>query len=446
MANLKVGARSSIYGGSDADTMSTIDAILKLDYIMDSIVDTVNRSTWFLSQIKREKMTGGKKFIYSFRTGLAEGQGNRAEDVQLPNFGAGSYEEISYYVRYQYATLRLTGPSMATSNKPAAAYVSILNNALKDVRQGFFLETYFQTIGAESGVVALVAGAKTPSGSPLTADLAFDSPYGQSDGASADLTAKFPFFRLGMQLVFLHPTNATILNAGTVTGIKHSGEIVVATLDETTIMDNARILRGDAQKLSLKRTSYNENYVGLVDTVHNENTYLSFDRTDQPSMQSTVLSANGGRVSEAMLQGAYNQIMVRSDGMNTTPGLLMSGYAEQTLYMQALLGQKRYINPPTGLAGGRSALSFNGIPWTAEKLSPPGRVYFLNMRDWCWAYYQRPQWAQLDGRVLRVPEHMDAATGYMRTYRNLINEHVQNQGMMTNVTGYATPTGLGATV
>ena len=446
MANLAVGGRQSLYGGSDADVVSTIDAILKLDYIMEDMVDTVNKSTWFLSQITREKMTGGKKFQFTIQTGLAEGQGNRAENAPLPDFGAGSYEEISYFVRYQYATMRLSGPAMAVSNKRSAVYASILTNALKDVRNGFTLETYFQTMGRENGTVALVKGAVNVSGAGATVVVPFDSPYGQDEGNNAfDRTAQFPFFRVGMQLAFLGGTVAapTLANQGVVNGIDPQGRIRVLMKSGGNLPDNAIIVRGDgsvqlANAAAInQRTSLNKNYVGLVDIVNNTGMYLDFDRTNQPGWQSTVLSAANNAVSEPMLQDAYNMIEVRSDGMSTSPNLLLSNHKTQTLYMQTLIERKRFINPPTDLRGGRSALSFNGKPWTVDKICPPGRVYFLNMKDFCWVYFKRPAWAQWDGRVLRVPEGFDAATAYMHTYRQLVNFMPQNHGVMTGVTGFA---------
>lgn len=439
-ANLAVGNRQSLYGGSDASVTSTIDAILKLDYIMDDMVDTVNKSTWFLSQIRQEKMTGGKKFQFTIQTGLAEGQGNRSENAPLPDYGAGTYEEVSYFVRYQYATMRLSGPAMAVSNKRSAVYASILTNALKDVRNGFTLETYFQTMGRESGIVAHVSGTVTIANAGDIDSVPFDNPYGITH--AADKIAKFPFFRLGMQLAFLNSTASTVKNQGVVTGIAPNGNIMVQFKKDTNLADGDLIFRGDGSvTLSnatdiQQRTSRNKNYVGLVDIVHNEGSYLGFDRTNIPNWQGTVLAAAGNKVSEPMLQTAYNEIEVRSDGMNTSPGLLMSNHQVQTWYMQTMLERKRFINPPTGLRGGRSALSFNGKPWTVDKICPPGRVYFLNMKDFCWVYFKRPSWAQWDGRVLRVPIGFDAATAYMHTYRQLVNFHPQNNGVMTGVTGW----------
>ena len=446
MATLQThGGRRSLYGGADTDVVSTIDAILKLDYIMNKMVDTVNKSTWFLSQITREKMTGGKKFIFTIQTGVAEGQGNRGEGMKLPDYGAGVYEEVSYHVRYQYATMRLTGPAMAVSNKRSAAYASILTNALKDVRNGFTLETYFQTMGKETGVIAKVSGAVTIGAAGDTDEVTFKDPYGldYSTHAAAvvDQVSKFPFFRIGMQLVFAHVVSGalTFRNIGTVTGIKPDGTVLVKFKDATNLANNDLIIRGDAITTAeaTGKSNYGKNYVGLADIVQNSGTYLSLDRTNQPGWQGNVLSVGSANsrtgLLEVHVQGALNEAEVRSDGMNTSPGLLMSNHQAQTIYMSIMVDRKRFVNPPTDLQGGRSALSYNGKPWTVDKICPPQRLYMLNMSTFCWVYFQKPHWGQLDGRILRVPEGYDAATAYMRTYRQVVNEKPQNNTVLQNI-------------
>ena len=451
MATLQThGGRRSLYGGADSDVVSTIDAILKLDYIMDKMIDTVNKSTWFLSQITREKMTGGKKFIFTIQTGVAEGQGNRGENQKLPDYGAGVYEEVSYHVRFQYATMRLTGPAMAVSNKRSAAYASILTNALKDVRDGFTLETYFQTMGQESGVIARVSGAVTIAAAGDTDEVTFKDPYGLDYNTHAntvvDQVSKFPFFRIGMQLVFAHVvSNAlTFRNIGTVTGIKADGKVLVKFKDATNLVNNDLIIRGDATNTAGATTGSNwgKNYVGLSEIVQNSGTYLSLDRTNNPGWQGNELSigtlAQRVDLLETHVQNALNEAEVRSDGMDTSPGLLMSNHQAQTLYMAIMVDRKRFVNPPTDLRGGRSALSYNGKPWTVDKICPPQRLYMLNLMSFCWVYFQKPQWGQLDGRILRVPEGFDAATAYMRTYRQLVCEKPQNQTVLGNIVASST--------
>ena len=433
------GGRQSLYGGADADVTSTIDAILKLDYIMDKMVDTVNKSTWFLSQINREKMTGGKKFIFTIQTGVAEGQGNRPEGGKLPDYGAGVYEEASYHVRFQYATMRLTGPAMAVSNKRSAAYASILTNALKDVRNGFMLETYAQTMGQETGVIAKVSANVTIAAAGDEDYVTFKDPYGldYASAGTVDLVSKFPFFRIGMQLVFAHVVSGTLTfrNIGTVTGINAQGQVKVKFKDATNLAANDLIIRGDATATTgaTSESSYGKNYVGLSEIVQNNGTYLSLSRLDNPGWQGHELAIGSAELSEVIVQNSLNEAEVKSDGMNTSPGLLMSNHQVQTLYMSIMLERKRFVNPPTGLLGGRSALSYNGKPWTVDKICPPQRVYFLNMMSFCWVYFQRPGWGQLDGRILRVPEGYDAATAYMRTYRQMVCEKPQNQLVLKGV-------------
>ena len=440
-------SRSVVYGrgvGSSVST-STIDDILKEDYVINNIKDTVNMSTYFLSQLKARKTTAGKRFIFPVRFGVGEGQGMRAELEQLPDPGYGQYDQASGNVTSQYGRFRITGQALHATSR--AAFTNSLRSAIKNVRDGFQLETYQRTWGEQKGVIALVNGAVTVAAAGDTDDVSFDSPYGLDtyEGAGnsqSDRITRFPYFRKGMKLVFgtfgtgANATRFSPLNTGTITGIKSDGTLRVTFVTATNITDNASIVRGDALGTSASvthpRSNINKSYMGVVEAVDADGTYLNIPREEEPGWQANELDAGSDELSEDMLQQAFDMAEVYGDGMTEEPGLVLSNHQTRRLYQAVITMQKRIVDVMT-LEGGFSALSYNGKPWMKDKLTPPQHVYFLNMMDWCWFYMADVQWIDDDGNILHREDDVHAFKAAIYAMRQIACMKPANQTVLHDV-------------
>ena len=410
-------ARQTLWGQIDGatDAISTIDGILKEDYVLQNIVDTVNMATYLLSKMTSEKTTAGRKFVFPVRFGVGEGQGNRAENATLPSEGFGTYDQAYGNVRFQYGSLYISGPAIEATEGGKATFASALKQSLKDTRDGYRLETHRQSWGDGSGTLALVNGAASSTIQTV------DSPYGLTyDTGSLEASQNVRAFRKNMVVLF--KTTGAVRTVSAVNGDS------TITLDSTiSTTDNEEIIRGDSTALNNEDLEF----YGISKAVMATGTYYGIARAGEPGWQSNLIDMDGEPLDEDMLQYAMDIAEIHGDGVST-PNLLISEHKARRLYVALLQEQKRFVNT-LDLKGGFKGLDFNGVPWVVDKMCPPQRVYFLNMADFVWFVMKQIGWIQRDGSVLKWVDQKDAYRAVLASYRNIACKQPANQTMLYNV-------------
>ena len=410
-------ARQTLWGQIDGatDAISTIDGILKEDYVLQNIVDTVNMATYLLSKMTSEKTTAGRKFVFPVRFGVGEGQGNRAENATLPSEGFGTYDQAYGNVRFQYGSLYISGPAIEATEGGKATFASALKQSLKDTRDGYRLETHRQSWGDGSGTLALVNGAASSTIQTV------DSPYGLTyDTGSLEASQNVRAFRKNMVVLF-----KTTGAVRTVSAVNGDSTITLDSSISTT--DNEEIIRGDSTALNNEDLEF----YGISKAVMATGTYYGIARAGEPGWQSNLIDMDGEPLDEDMLQYAMDIAEIHGDGVST-PNLLISEHKARRLYVALLQEQKRFVNT-MDLKGGFKGLDFNGVPWVVDKMCPPQRVYFLNMADFVWFVMKQIGWIQRDGSVLKWVDQKDAYRAVLASYRNIACKQPANQTMLYNV-------------
>lgn len=411
-------ARQTIYDQGGA--LSTIDGILKEDYVMDKIVNTVNMSTYMLSRLTSEKTTAGRRFMFPVQFGVGEGQGNRAENAELPDEGAGEFEQAWGNVRYQYGALYITGQAIEATEGGKASFVPALKQSLKDCRDGFKLNTQRQLWGDGTGTIAVVDGDVTSSTTVPVTD-----PYGLTYvDSDLDNSQRTRLFRRNQKIYF-----ATAATSRTVVGINGDGSIEVDTA--VTLADGEEIILGDATG----RTSANQEVTGLTRIVSATGTYLGIPRAGYPEWQGNEVSlgAAGGDLTEDAMQIVEDTTDQYGTG---EPNLLICEHKTRRRYVSLLQTWRRNVTPMK-LEGGFSAVEFNGKPLVVDKFAPPQRIYFLRLEDIVWMTMKNIGWINRDGTILKWVEKRDAYRAYLAAYRDLACKKPANQSVLSGITGPA---------
>ncbi len=411
-------ARGTYWGQEDGATtaLSTIDGILKEDYVIKNIIDTVNMQTYLLSRMNSEKTTAGRKFVFPVRFGVGEGQGNRAENETLPDEGFGVYDQAYGNVRFQYGSMYISGPAIEATEGGRATFASALKQTLKDVRDGFRLETHRQSWSDGTGVIAHVDGAAS------SATQGVKNPYGLAYvEASLENSQKTRPFRKNM-VIWFKTTDAI----RTVTAVNGDGTITVDTTLSTT--DGEEIIRGDSNTLNNEDLDYFGINAGVLAT----GTYYGIARAGEPNWQANLIDANGEALDEDLLQFAFDTAEIEGDGVSA-PNLLISEHRVRRIYVALLQAQKRFVNT-LDLEGGFKGLDFNGVPWVVDKACPPQRVYYLNTMDWVWFVMKQIGWIQRDGSVLKWVDQKDAYRAVLAAYRNIACKQPANQTVLYDIT------------
>lgn len=408
-------SRSVLWGQDGGTTTSTIDDILKEDYVLKNIVDTVNMKTYLLSRMTSEKTTAGRRFMFPVRFGVGEGQGNRLENTDLPDQGFGTYDSAYGNVVFQYGSMYITGPAIEATEGGKASFASALKQAIKDVRDGFTLESHRQSWGTKDGQIGLVGTGASSATQNVT------SPYGLSyTTASLENSQKVRPYRKNMKIWF-----RTSDLVRTVTAVNGDGTITVDTTLSTTTGED--IIRGDSTSLN----NYQKEMNGIAEGVQASGTYYGIARAGEPAWQSNLIDMAGASLDEDMLQYAFDTAEIQGDGMSS-PDLLISEHRARRLYVALLQVQKRFVNT-LDLKGGFKGLDFNGVPWVVDKMCPPQRVYYLNTSDWVWMVMKDIGWIQRDGTILKWVSSRDAYRAVLAAYRNMVCKQPANQTVLYNV-------------
>lgn len=404
----------NIQGGADS-ALGTIDGILKEDYVMDNITNTVNMRTYLLSRMKSEKTTAGRRFIFPLRFGVGEGQGNRRENADLPEEGWGEYNQAIGNVTFQYGSLYISGPAIEATEGNRASFASALKQSLKDTRDGFALETHRQQWGDGSGTMALVDGAASSVTQAVT------SPYGLSyDESALENSQKTRPFRKNMKILF-----KTTGAARTITAVNGDGTLTLNATISTT--DGEEIIRGDSSSLN----NEDLDYLGVNGGVKATGTYLGVSRTGLPNWQGNIIDADGAALDEDLLQMAFDTAEIQGDGVST-PDFLCSEHRARRLYVALLATQKRFPNT-LDLKGGFKGLDFNGVPWVVDKNAPPQRVYYLRTADFVWMQMKSIGWLQRDGTILKWVSQRDAYRAVLAKYAQFVCKQPANQTVVEGI-------------
>jgi len=397
--------------------LSTIDGILQDDYVVQQIQNTVNMATYLLSKLRSEKTTAGRQFIVSVQFGVGEGQGSSGENEQLPDEGAGEFDQAFGNVRYQYGALYITGQAIeATDGK--ASYVSALKQALKDCRDGFKLNTQRMVHSDGTGTL----GTITVGANSVTQTVT--NPYGLTYiTADLDASQRTRPYRRNMQVYFVTTTEMRrIVGVDPV-----AGTIELDTAVSTTIGE--RIVRGDATG----RTSDGKEVRGLSEMIKTTGTYFGIPRAGTPEWQGNriqVGSGSGGPVTEEAMQIAFDTNEIYGTG---APTLALTDHKTRRRYVSLLQAQKRFVSPMK-LEGGFDAIEFNGKPLVVDKDSPPQRIRFIRMEDIVWMVMKQIGWINRDGTVLKWVDQKDAYRAYLAAYRDLFNYKPANGTELYDIT------------
>ena len=159
-------------------TLANWDALLQEDYVQGQIVSAINIATPFRDTLKR-----GRHGRAALRAGvrrqgrrLAGSGGARAEGAQMPQYGAGEYQDVTLKARYNYAPFKITGQSEEFGTRKA--FVEFAMQILKDTKEGLRLFTGRQCWADGQGNLALVNGALLAGAGTVVCDSAYGVLWG----------------------------------------------------------------------------------------------------------------------------------------------------------------------------------------------------------------------------------------------------------------------------
>ncbi len=398
-------------------TLTNADAALKEDY-QPAMREQLNNTNWFLSQIERNsKDVEGRRAVLSLHVSRNSGVGARGENGTLPTAGNQGYAEERVGLRYNYGTIRLTGPVIKAMKSDNGSFVRAVDSETKGVVKDLKRDVNRQLFGTSNGVIALVDVTST------TTNIVFDALATVAQrrqielGMVIDIGTASPFTSVG--------------TARTVTAIAADGlSFTVSPAFSGAPSDLDSIVRSGSGGSGAAQVEL----TGLPTIVDSTGTLFNVNPSTYPVWRSYEdASATPRSISDTLLVKLVHQVTI--NGGDKTDLFITSDGVERA-YAATLTSQKRFQNQ-LDLKGGFKALSVNagnaevGLKWDRD--APNNTVYGVDfdhltqheMSDW--------EWMDEDGAVLSRVSGVDAYEAVLFKYHELTTDQRNAHGKIENV-------------
>lgn len=142
-----------------SQTTATASAVLK-EFYLPAVRKVLNSEIFLLSQIEaNSEDIEGKRAVLSINTGRNHGVGARAELGTLPSPGRQGYSEERVPLRYNYGSIRVSGPLMRAMGSDRGSFTRPLQSETQGVIRDLKNDVNRQVYGASTGQIAACASA-----------------------------------------------------------------------------------------------------------------------------------------------------------------------------------------------------------------------------------------------------------------------------------------------
>ena len=385
---------------------------------------------------KSDRAPGGKGYVFGIRNARAQGTGGRAESAALPPPLTGIKDQGTINPRYNYGSIRITGPAIEAAKGDQAAFVDGLADEIDDIYQSIIVDLNRQCHWDGFGKIATLSVASSYSGTTTWAGT-FNNDLGVT------------YFQEGMLIDMYDASGASIQMQGAtaavgcrVKAITPSTKVVIFEEPHAAYHVSHPYLPGSLNAAgvtlpvsALAIKSGARNYTGWASTdtpseitgilgIYDSTTYLAafegITVATNPNWAANIISNSSvnRELSIDLMINACDLTRMRS---GKKVDIIRMGMGQRRKYANLLLPDVRFA--PTVLKGGYETLTFSGGDGSIEMLIDP--VFQPNMitfepRDVVKKYELTPLgWGNLDGSQLHQRAGYDEWDAYLRIYTNL---------------------------
>lgn len=383
-------------------TMTSADKALKSLYL-GVVAEQLNTSVNpFLAEIKKTSQdVWGKEIRKLAKYGVNGGIGAGGETDDLPNAVGNNYEQFVLTLKNLYGTIEISDKAVRASENSVGAFVNLLNAEMEGLIGSSSMNLGRMLFGDGTGKLASVT--------------AVDSNVVTVDSVKNIFEGMVVDFVVG---------GSTVEGAGgrTVTKVDRANKKVHVSGSPLTSTSNNAIITVQG--------SYNKEITGLGAIFKSTGTIYGLDRANHqwlvPYMQTEV-----GAISETAIQKAIDEI---EENTGSKINFIVCSSGVKRALQECLAENKRIVNT-SELAGGYTAITYNGIPVVSDRFCPEGTMYLLNTEDF--ALHQLCDWSWLegsDGRVLKQVAGKPIYTATLVKYADLLCSRPCGQGMLSGIT------------
>lgn len=150
-----------------AQTRTTADAVLK-DFYLPAVRKVLNSEVFLLSQLEaNSEDVEGRAAVLSINTGRNHGVGARAELGTLPAAGRQGYSEERVSLKYNYGSIKISGPLMRSMGSDRGSFTRPLESETMGVIRDLKNDVNRQCYGDGTGAIVPISGANTGAVVPI---------------------------------------------------------------------------------------------------------------------------------------------------------------------------------------------------------------------------------------------------------------------------------------
>ena len=380
------------------------DKILRTVYL-DVIANQLDTGTspFFNMVNKGSEDIYGKEVVSPASFGINGGVGCADDDADLPMASSSEFLSFRAPIVNIFGNIEISDKVLRASQTTAGSFVNLLNNEMESLLKAAkfnFARMLFQD---GKGILCKIVGSNSAASGGSTT-IYVDGLKNVIEGMIVDVIKNKSVVSAGHRITYVDREAKTIKVSGTVSDLTEGNILTLQGSYQNELYGLPYLYATPAEAST------------LYGNVRSAMTYLMPSEKEVASLTADII------------QETLDDIEERSGG---TINLMIASYDMRRKYLSSL--QESRINVDyMNLDGGFKSMSYNGIPFYADRFVPEKTVHFVNTDDF--RLQQLGDWSWIEGDGGRILRQLDNKAAYGATlvkYANLICVRPIGQAKMT---------------
>ena len=384
-------------------SIETADSALKSFYL-DAVTEALDMKTNpLLAQIQRSTAeVVGKDVKKLVKFGVNGGIGAGSETGALPAASGSGRVQLTSTLKNLYGTIEISDKALRASANDEGAFVNLLNDEMQTLVKSASFNFGRMLYGDGSALVGYVGTIKQNNTLEIE-DMRnlFEGMILDFKDMSGELIPQL----VGRKIIALDRAKRTItLDGPDIDGLMNGGENIYLHGSEDYEITGLKAIFGQGDLYGVNR--------------------------NQCSAMKPYKKMSVCDITENVIQTAIDTI---EENSGSKINFIVCSWGVRRALAE-VLRQNKVVMPTMELAGGFTAMSFNGIPVVADRFCPRNTMYLLNTNDF--KLCQLCDWKWLegeDGKILKQIPGKPVYTATLVKYAELLCENPSGQGILMGI-------------
>lgn len=398
---------------------------------------------------KSERKPAGNGYIFGLRYARAQGTGARAESAKLPDPLTGTKDQGKIIPKYNYGSIRITGPAVEIAKGNTAAFVDGLADEIDDIYQSIIVDMNRQCHWDGWGQLGRLSAGASYTGNATWAGT-FDNDLGityfqegqfvdfyVSAGTSNDINTGT--CAAGSRVLSINPSTKVIIFETPLASYLTNHPVASGFVNTVahTIVAGTMAIKAGVRDNAWASSDITAEITGLTGIYDDGTALASFENitvATYPKWKANIISNSSvnRELSIDLMLNACDLTRTRS-GMKVDT--IRMGLGQRRKYANLLMPDVRFA--PTVLKGGYETLTFSGgdgsIEMVIDPMTQPNMIFF-EPKGVIQKYELTPLgWGNLDGSQLHQRSGYDEYDAFLRCYTNLGVEQRNNLTLLKDL-------------